>query len=814
MIYADVIIPLGVEGFFTYSVPEEWEHAVAKGGLVAVSFAGKKRYTGVVYALHSRKPEGVTVKPIDQVLDAGFTLSEKHLKFLLWMSEYYMAPPGDVIRAAFPVAMRLESYTCVGLAEPDIEDQVFSDAEKKVLNLLRPGEFLSITEIEKCLRGCQVVSIVKSLLDQGVVAIKEKVDDLFKPKQEKRVCWVRRFEEEELSRLLDTLKRAPVQYRMLCKWIEYCEEQGVDFVNRIDFSRLIGDSAAALKALCDRGILKIDSVVVRCFHDDERDEGEVNELSDTQQLALKQIRDSFQKKDCVLLQGVTSSGKTEVYIHLIREVLAQNKQVLYLLPEIALTVQIVRRLQKAFGNQVGIYHSGMSDRARMEMWKKQNGDIPYRLVLGVRSSVFLPFRELGLVIVDEEHEGSYKQKEPSPRYNGRDAAIMLGKMFGAKIVLGSATPSFESYGNAMSGKYDLIRMDVRYGDVKMPELVFADMKEFRRKKLMKGAFTPVLFEEVRRALEKGMQVILLQNRRGYSTYLQCDHCGAIPRCKHCDVSMTYYKYRNTLNCHYCGSLRPVPALCEECGQGHYIQRTPGTERIEEEVSELFPEARVARMDLEVMNSKTKYKTLIDRFEAGDFDILIGTQMVSKGLDFERVKLVGVMDADSLIGYPDFRSEERTYAMLTQVSGRSGRKGERGKVVIQLSDSDNRVYRWVAQGSYPLFYEALSREREFFGYPPFGRLIQLELRHKDEIVLRRAANELAEQLRSRLDRRVCGPAVPEVSRIREMRRIQLLIKAEPALSLSKLKSFLKGAISDLLSRSDYRTLKVYFDVDPM
>lgn len=814
MVYADVIVPLGVEGFFTYSVPEEWEHAVTKGGLVAISFAGKKRYTGVVYALRTQKPEGITVKPIDRVMEAGFILSEKHLKFLLWMSEYYMAPPGDVIRAAFPVAMRLESYTCVRLAETDIEDKIFSDAEKKVLNLLRPGEFLSVTEIEKCLKSCQTVNIVKSLLDQGVITIKEKVDDLFKPKREKRICWAHRFEEEELSRLLDTLKRAPVQYRMLCKWIDYCEEQGVDFINREDFSRLIGESATALKALCDREILKINSVEVHWHDEDERGEREVNRLSDTQEFALKQIRDSFKKKDCVLLQGVTSSGKTEVYIHLIREVLAQGKQVLYLLPEIALTVQIVRRLQKAFGNQVGIYHSGMSDRARVEMWKKQNGDAPYRLVLGVRSSVFLPFQKLGLVIVDEEHESSYKQKEPSPRYNGRDAAIMLGKMFGAKIVLGSATPSFESYGNAMSGKYDLIQMNVRYGEVKMPELVFADMKEFRRKKLMKGAFTPVLYEEVKRVLEKGMQVILLQNRRGYSTYLQCDHCGAIPRCKRCDVSMTYYKYRSTLSCHYCGSLRPVPSLCEECGQGRYIQRTPGTERIEEEVSELFPGARVARMDLEAMNSKTKYKTLIDRFEAGDFDILIGTQMVSKGLDFERVKLVGVMDADSLIGYPDFRAEERTYAMLTQVSGRSGRKGERGKVVIQLSDPDNRVYQWVAQGSFSHFYEALAREREFFGYPPFGRLIQLELRHKDELLLRRAANELAERLRSRLAGRVYGPAVPEVSRIREMQRIQLLIKAEPALSLSKLKSFLKGAIVDLLALNNYRTLKVYFDVDPV
>ncbi len=537
-------------------------------------------------------------------------------------------------------------------------------------------------------------------------------------------------------------------------------------------------------------------------------------LSGEQERALEQARGHFKERDCVLLQGVTSSGKTEVYIHLIEETIRQGKQVLYLLPEIALTVQIVKRLRRVFGDRVGVYHSGMTDSARAEMWRRQNGENPYPVVLGVRSSIFLPYRDLGLVIIDEEHEASYKQKEPAPRYHGRDAAIMLGKMNGAKILLGSATPSFESYQNAMSGKYGFVELTTRFGEVMMPELMFVDVKEYRRKKMMKGSFTPVLYEEMKRVLERGMQVILFQNRRGYSTFLQCNHCGAILKCKHCDVSMTYYRFRNTLNCHYCGSLRPVPTVCEECGQGRYVNRTPGTERIEEEVKQYFPEARVARMDLEVMSNKVKFRALIEEFEAGNLDILIGTQMVSKGLDFERVKLVGVMDADSLVSFPDFRAEERAYDMLMQVSGRSGRKGEQGKVVIQVADRENRVYRLVEKGSFHGFYSFLSREREMFHYPPFSRLIQIELRHVNEYSLRNAANELARKLRERLERRVCGPAEPEVARVRKMYRIQVLIKAEQGLSLSKLKTFIRQKCDELLKGESGKGLKVYFDVDPL
>ena len=818
MQFADVIIPLGVENFFTYSVPTEYEGTVAVGGLVVVSFVKNKRYTGVVYALHSNPPVGFEARPIERVIEEGFALSASHLKFLLWLSEYYMAPPGEVTRAALPVAMRLESYTSLCLAADWQEDGTggveLSPMEREVIGVFRQNGEICMAEVEKLLRRKDVYVAVRSLLEQGIIQVKESVDDLFKPKLERLVRWARAFSGEELGEIMDSLKRAKAQQKMLCDWIMYCDEHHTDSLPKAEFTGVIGNSTAALKGLCERGVLEVATIEVSRLDSTGEEVQEMHALSGEQERALEQARGHFKERDCVLLQGVTSSGKTEVYIHLIEETIRQGKQVLYLLPEIALTVQIVKRLRRVFGDRVGVYHSGMTDSARAEMWRRQNGENPYPVVLGVRSSIFLPYRDLGLVIIDEEHEASYKQKEPAPRYHGRDAAIMLGKMNGAKILLGSATPSFESYQNAMSGKYGFVELTTRFGEVMMPELMFVDVKEYRRKKMMKGSFTPVLYEEMKRVLERGMQVILFQNRRGYSTFLQCNHCGAILKCKHCDVSMTYYRCRNTLNCHYCGSLRPVPTVCEECGQGHYVNRTPGTERIEEEVKQYFPEARVARMDLEVMSNKVKFRALIEEFEAGNLDILIGTQMVSKGLDFERVKLVGVMDADSLVSFPDFRAEERAYDMLMQVSGRSGRKGEQGKVVIQVADRENRVYRLVEKGSFHGFYSFLSREREMFHYPPFSRLIQIELRHVNEYSLRNAANELARKLRERLERRVCGPAEPEVARVRKMYRIQVLIKAEQGLSLSKLKTFIRQKCDELLKGESGKGLKVYFDVDPL
>lgn len=809
MRYADVIVPLAVGGMYTYAVPDMLDKQVREGCLVLVAFAGNKKYTAIVARLHEQKPEGYEVKMLEGITEEQLYIDAVHLRFLLWMSGYYMALPGEVMKAALPVVFRLESFTVITRVDTEIEYAVLTEHEKMLLAFLQPGEYVAVKDAEKYLKIRNVVGVVRSLLGKGYVQVKEKVEDVFRERTERIVRWERTFSEIELQGILDQLKRAPAQFTMLCRWIELGKEE----MERTAWLDLTGQSAAILRGLCDRKILAVEERQAGCPEINVSSPGVGHVLTGQQEQALQQIRTFFTQKDCVLLQGVTSSGKTEVYIHLIREYIDQGKQVLYMLPEIALTIQIVRRLQLVFGEQVGIYHSGMADRARAALWRKQCSDRPYQLILGVRSSVFLPFSALGLIIVDEEHDASYKQKEPAPRYQGRDAAIMLAKMHNARILLGSATPSFESYHHAQTGKYGLVELNQRYGGLKMPELKMADLKEYRRKKLMQGSFSPLLINEIRKVLAEGKQVILFQNRRGYSSYVQCDQCGAIPKCKHCDVSLTYYKQRHALVCRYCGAIVPMNELCTECGTGHYREKIPGTEHIEEEVGQLFPQSRIARMDLDVMGSKARFRAVIADFEQGRTDILIGTQMVTKGLDFANVKLVGVIDADSMINFPDFRAEERAYCMLMQVSGRSGRKGEQGKVVVQAADVKNRVYSMLLGGNYDLFFRQLSSERKLFVYPPFSRIIQVELRHKEIVPLRRAANILAVRLREKLGKRVCGPAVPEVSRIGGINRLILILKIEQGVSYAGVKDLLKNEFQQLHQDKALNALRIFCDVDP-
>ena len=809
MRYADVIVPLAVEGMYTYTVPVSLESEVREGTLVLVSFAGNKRYTALVGRIHDQAPVGYQVKPIEDVIEKQVSFSALHLRFLLWLGGYYMATPGEVMKAALPVAFRLESFTSITRTTEEVDYAGLTTNEKILLRFLQPGEYVSLKEAEKYLKIKNGLPLVRNLLARNYIQIKETVDDLFREKKERIVTWAKEYTEEELGALLDRLKRAPAQYAMLCRWIEW----GKTEIEKGEWLRLTGQSAATLKGLCDRAILKVEERKISRLGGDGDAGGSSWQLNAEQQGALGRIRDFFLEKDCVLLQGVTSSGKTEVYIRLIQEYLNRGQQVLYMLPEIALTVQIVRRLQRDFGDRIGIYHSGMSDNMRAELWRKQCSDEPFQLILGVRSSIFLPFRNLGLIIVDEEHDASYKQKEPAPRYNGRDAAVMLGKLSEARVLLGSATPSFESFQHALTGKYGYVQMNSRYGGIQMPEIRLADVGEYRRKKLMKGSFSPLLLEEMEKVLSEHKQVILFQNRRGYSSYVQCDRCGEIPKCRYCDVSLTYYKQRHVLVCRYCGAMVSMSDRCSVCGEGHYRERTPGTERIEEEVLRLFPQARVARMDLDVMSSKSRFRSVIEDFEQGKTDILIGTQMVTKGLDFANVKLVGVIDADSMVNFPDFRAEERVYCMLLQVSGRSGRKGDRGKVVIQAADVKNRVYTMLTDGNYRTFFEQLAAERELFVYPPFGRMIQVELRHKEVVPLRNAANRLAVRLRGQLGKRVCGPAVPEISKIGGYHRLILLLKLENGISCSGVKNRLREEIRILKQEKQWGTLRVICDVDP-
>lgn len=810
MKFADVIVPLAVEGIFTYQVPAELEGELEVGAMVIVPFAGNKKYTGLVYRTHETKPEEYQVKLLEGIAEKDVFFTEKHLRFLLWISEYYMATPGDVLRAALPVVFRLESFTCITLSEKEIDYGELTFNEQAVLGFLQAGQYTSVKEIEGFLHIKNATGLVKSLLSKGYVQMKETIDEVFREKTERVVKWSRFIAESEMGKILDSLKRAPVQYKMLCKWIELQQPE----LEKSRFLADVGNSVAALKALCEKNVLCIEERKISRLQVGEYTEREGNELSEQQQKAFEEIKETFARKDTVLLQGVTSSGKTEVYIHLMKDFIRQGKQVLYMLPEIALTVQIIKRLKKVFGETIGVYHSGMPDNVRAELWKKQCSSEPYQLILGVRSSVFLPFQSLGLIIVDEEHDGSYKQKEPAPRYNARDTAIMLGKIYNARILLGSATPSFESYENAKTGKYGWVKLLQRYGNIQMPKLIFADLKEARRKKIMKGSFTPFLYERMKTVLENGKQVILFQNRRGYSTYLQCGRCGATLKCDHCDVSMTYYKQRELLSCRYCGSLKKVTDVCLTCGQGHYKMCTPGTEKIEEEVEALFPGVKTARMDLDIMSSKAKYHAVIEDFEQGKIQVLIGTQMVSKGLDFENVKLVGVIDADSMINFPDFRAEERAYCMLMQVSGRSGRKGEQGEVIIQSADLENRIYTLLREGDYNAFFEELTEDRRIFGYPPFCRMIRIELRHKEVVTVRSAANQLARSLRGLLAHRVCGPAVPEISRINGVNRIHLLLKVEAEVSFSKVKSYIKTEAQRLLGDKNFNGLKIVCDVDPV
>ena len=827
MLHAEVIIPLGVKDSFTYLVPEALAPTVGIGKLVVVPFGKKEWYTGVVCALWEADGKNDKIKMITHVVDGEFALSPAYLRFLRWVSEYYMASLGMVVRAALPVSLRLESggYLRFLEKEYDESENALSDGEMEFMRRLEralgrdmchDGKLFRLDEIYAVMarQGMSDFSMIYSLVKKGVVEIQETEYRTYRPKWEKFVAWGRTFSERELHEVLDSLKRAKAQYALLCNWIDYCGRHDA-LLGRKAFAAQISPSASALKALCDRGVLRILDMEASRLEDVGGAGEDVHSLTPLQREVMEKIRALFQEKDCVLLQGVTSSGKTEVYIHLIRKALEQGKQVLYLLPEIGLTVQLVRRLRRVFGRRVGIYHSGLSDGARAEMWRKQNGSAPYPIVLGVRSSIFLPFRALGLVIVDEEHDPSYKQQEPAPRYNGRDAAVMLGRLCGAKILLGSATPSLESFRNAESGKYGFVRLLQRFGGVLMPEMTFVDIKEYRRKKLMKGHFSPVLLDEMGRTLGEGGQVILFHNRRGYSTYVQCDTCGAILKCVHCDGIMNDHMADGQVRCHYCGRSRPVPSVCETCGKGSYLFTSPpGTERIEEEVRQLFPACRVARVDTDVMGNKAKFRQVRGDFEAGKIDVLVGTQMVAKGLDFAGVRLVGVMDAAALMGFFDFRAEERAYDTLVQVSGRCGRREDRGKVVIQVSNPGERVYDWVAREDFRAFYAALAEERALFHYPPYYRLIQVELRHRDVCCLRGAGNRLARAYREKLGNRVCGPAEPQIGKVNGVFRLQLFVKIEQGGGLSKLKIFLEETFEKLCRAGEMKGIRMYFDVDPL
>ena len=751
-------MPLPLEGTFTYSVPQDLEDKIKVGMRVVVPCGQKKTYTALCVEVTDKKPNiGVkNIKCIYSVLDDMPMLLPQQLKLWQWMADYYMCPLGDIYKAALPAGL--------------------------------------------------------------------KAEDGYRPKTETYVGLTEKFHDEmALNIALDMVSRYEKQQKALAGYLElshWAEMSGtaipddIKEITQTELCNVTHCTTPTVKSLVKRGILEIyQKEVGRLNTDGEFTPQNAKLLNEAQQEAYNQVLMQFMKKNVVLLHGVTSSGKTEIYIHLILKALQDHKQVLFLLPEIALTVQIMERLQRVFGSRLGIYHSKYSDAERVEIWKKQVSACPYDIIIGARSAALLPFKNLGLVIIDEEHETSYKQQDPAPRYHARSAAIMLASMYGAKTLLGSATPCMETYTNAKNGKFGYVRLDKRYKDIALPKIEVVDVKDMTRRKMMKGPFSPRLLEAIQESLDNNKQVILFQNRRGFVPIVECQDCGWIPKCEHCDVSLTMHKNTNLLTCHYCGYTYAIPKVCPKCGGIHLRGRGFGTEKIEDQIMELFPEAKVARMDLDTTRTKNAYARIIEDFAYGKTNVLIGTQMITKGLDFDRVQLVGILDADSMLNYPDFRAYEHSYMMLQQVSGRAGRKGKQGLVILQTKSADLPVIEQVAANDSKTFYEDLDEERRLFNYPPYTRLIYVYLKHQHDNMVESAALMLGSILRGWFGERILGPDKPAVARVKSMCIRKIMIKLENGIDQKKVREYLRMAQKQILQDKQYAALQIFYDVDP-
>jgi len=755
MLYVDVILPLPLDSLFTYSVPSPLEAAVERGRRALVPFGCSKTYVALIVTVHSCKPK-FKAKDIKQVLDDAPIVNEAQIELWRWISDYYISPIGDVFNAALPAGL--------------------------------------------------------------------KGEEAYHAKTETYVALAPQYQNEQSIHIaMDVLKRAESQRRVLTAYLsmsrwctiegETCREQ----IREVSRDELINEthcSVAVFRSLIVRKILTTYEREVGRLNDGEEAQlGNIKKLSEAQQEAYNQVIFNFLKKDVVLLHGVTSSGKTEIYMHLIRQAIERKQQVLYLLPEIALTVQIRQRLKRVFGNRLGIYHSKYSDAERVEIWKKQMSQNPYDVVLGARSAVLLPFSNLGLVIIDEEHESSFKQQDPAPRYHARSVAIMLARAAGAKVLLGSATPSVESLYNAKTGKYGFVTLTKRYNDIQLPEIQVVDIKDLQHRKMMNGPFSPTLLSAIRNALHNGEQVILFQNRRGFAPMVECRQCGWVPHCGHCDVSLTHHKSLGLLTCHYCGSSYAVPEVCPCCGSRDIRGRGYGTEKIEDKVMELFPEARVARMDIDTTHTRNAYERIINDFSAHKTDILIGTQMVSKGLDFDKVSVVGILNADSMLNYPDFRAYEHAFMMMQQVAGRAGRKGKRGLVLLQTKSVQLPVISQVVRNDMSGFFKEQLEERRMFRYPPFCRLVYVYLKHRDEAIVTAAADAFAQMLRGWFSERVLGPDKPTVAKVKAMNIRKIMVKLENGIDLAKVRLYLRKGVTLISQSTAHKSVQIYFDVDP-
>lgn len=818
--FVDVLLPLSLPALYTYRVPFEKNNEIAIGKRVVVQFGKKKIYSAIIKKIHNKAPEHHTVKYIIDVIDDFPIINGLQLKFWEWMADYYMATEGEIMAAALPSAMKLASETKIILnPEFDGNSDNLNDREFLIFEALQKAEVLTISEVSAIVDLKQVINLLKNLFEKGVILEDEEMRQKFTPKKEVYIQLnPEYFQEDAMNLLMNELeKRAPKQLNLLLNFLklyDYFSDKYKD-VSKKTLMHDSSVSASAFNALVEKNVLILhDRIVSRLDFSESVLSPDSIQLSEIQKIAFDSVKHNFRTTKINLLHGVTGSGKTEIYIRLIDEVLKMGKQVLYLLPEIALTSQVINRLRKYFGDKVGVYHSKYSQNERVEIWNKMLSEsLTYQIIVGARSAVFLPFANLGLVIVDEEHDTSYKQYDPAPRYHGRDSAIYLSMIHNANCLLGSATPSIETYFKAKSGKYGLTELKERFGDMKMPEIEIVNTLLANKNKTMKSHFSSHLLDEISVKIKQKQQVILFRNRRGFSLRLVCDACQWTPECKNCDVTLTFHKQIQKLKCHYCGYSTGLPEQCPSCGSKKLRLSGFGTEKIENELPIFFPEAHVSRMDLDTTRGKTSYHQIINDFEEGRVDIMVGTQMVSKGLDFENVGLVGVLNADSLINFPDFRSAEKAFQMLTQVSGRAGRKLNRGKVIIQTDQPENAVIQDVIKNDFDSLYERIIKDRQTFHYPPFYRLIRISIKHKVSQELNEAAQIFADLLRKKLGDRVIGPEYPLVGRIKNFFIKDVIIKFEAEASRKFVKDYIRFCISEMDKEQRFRNVLFNIDVDP-
>ncbi len=810
--FAEIIIPAALPKNYTWSVPAHLLELIKVGCRVEVNLGKSKKYAGVVKRLHEEKPEFFETKDVLNVLDAEPVVFEEQLKLWDWIASYYMCSEGEVMAAALPAHFKLSSETILVYNEEYGDDfSSLNHDEYIVGEALLIKKELTLSEVQGLLDSHNVYPVINRMIQKKVCYVWEALKQTYVPKKETYILLNPEYDnEDKLSDLLNNWTRAPKQMELLLSYLHLLKTEGE--VIKSSLLKKSGASEAQLKGLVEKNILRTEKRNVDRIQYLPKNVTIDFELTEIQQLAFEQVREQLQGKAVCLLHGVTSSGKTNIYIRLIEEYIKQGKQVLYMLPEIALTSQVIRRLQKHFGGYIGIYHSKFSQNERIEIWNKvKNGEL--RVILGARSSVFLPYQNLGLIICDEEHDTSFKQQEPAPRYNGRDAAIYFASLFGAKTLLGSGTPSIESYYNAVTSKYGLVELLQRYGDLKLPPIQFVDTRSIIQKDKSKIILSPALIEAVKEVIERGKQVILFQNRRGYAPYQVCSVCGWIPQCKYCDVSLTYHKLSNKLVCHYCGTTYPPVHTCAACGSDKFVQRNFGTEKIEEQLQEIFPEAKVARMDIDTVKGKNAHDVLIQQFEQKRIDILVGTQMVVKGLDFDNVDLVGILDADGLLHFADFRVHERAFQLMEQVSGRAGRKEETGKVLVQTSQPQHPLLQIVQQHDYKMMFAEELKKRKEFAYPPFSRIIHLTFKHKIKEVVERAAVHYANTLKNKYGNYIVGPAEPVIGRIRNQYLMELLLKLpRDSKTINQCKKDLLEQIAILHQDKSFRSVTVVADVD--